>query len=190
MADVVVMASGSGTNFEAIAAALAGSSHRVSLLICDRPDAYALVRAERRNIPSAVVTYSRSADAAEERIATLLEEHQPALVALAGYMRILSPRIVDLLPGSIINVHPSILPSFPGTDAIRRSFDSGGPMGVTVHRIDYGVDTGPVLAQREIDRSGLSSIEEAQERIHALEHQLYPQVVNDLLASWSEEPSA
>lgn len=180
MADLVVFASGSGTNFEAVAGQLS-TNHRVVALICDKRKAPALVRAERLGVPSILVSYSHGQEAAEERIASVLEDLQPAVVALAGFMRILSPRIVDLLPGSIVNVHPSLLPAFPGIGAIERSFAAGAPMGVTVHRVDHGVDTGQVLAQSEIDRGAVRTLEGAEAAIHELEHRLYAEVIQGLL---------
>ncbi len=178
------MASGAGTNFEAIVRSLEDSHHSVVCLISDQPQSRALERARAHTIRSEVVDYATGREGAESRIIELLEELQPALVALAGYMRILSPSVIDLLPGSIVNVHPSLLPSFPGTKAIERSYRAGAPMGVTIHRVDQGVDTGPVLAQRELSRDNLSSLEDAEARIHEIEHEVYPAIVRQLLDSF------
>ena len=102
------------------------------------------------------------------------------LVALAGFMRLLSPAFVSRWQGRLINIHPSLLPAYPGTEAIRRAWDAGEPLlGVTVHYVDDGMDTGPVLARAEVARQG--SLEATEQAIHETEHRLYAQVVVGLL---------
>ena len=182
MADLVVMASGSGSNFEAIAVAALQAGHRVRALVCDRVDAFALVRAERLAVPSAVFDYRSGRREAEHRIAEFLASLQPDLIALAGFMRILPAAIVDVFRGRIVNVHPSILPDCPGMHAIERTYEAGGAMGVTVHIVDHGVDTGPILVQEEVARTADASLETMEAAIHETEHRIYPAAVLQLLA--------
>jgi phosphoribosylglycinamide formyltransferase-1 len=118
----------------------------------------------------------------EQEILEILRTHEVELVVLAGYMRLLSPLLVDAYPGHIVNIHPSLLPNFPGTNAIEESFESKDhEMGITVHRVDYGMDTGPVILQRSLTRIPGESLEHAERRIHELEHQVYPEVVMNIL---------
>ena len=113
-------------------------------------------------------------------MATWLEEHGVELVVLAGYMQILTPAFLARFPGRIVNVHPSLLPAFPGTRAIADALDAGvETTGVTVHYVDEGVDTGPVIAQEPVSVEPAATLEE---RIHAVEHRLLPAVVQELCA--------
>jgi phosphoribosylglycinamide formyltransferase 1 len=113
-------------------------------------------------------------------MATWLEEHGVELVVLAGYMQILSPPFLDRFPGRIVNVHPSLLPAFPGANAIDDALAAGvDTTGVTVHYVDEGVDTGPVIAQERVPVEPAATLEE---RIHAVEHRLLPSVVEELCA--------
>lgn len=181
MADFAVLASGSGTNFLALAQRV-GLPHTLSALITDNARAYALVRAEELGIPSTVINYRAGRDQAQDRLLALLEELDPDLIALAGFMKILPASIVDRFQGRILNIHPSILPAYPGTRAIERSYaDPEAAMGITIHLVDRGVDTGPVLAQIPAERSASESLEEVSARIHALEHEHYPRVVRERL---------
>ena len=184
MADCVVLASGSGSNFAAIAGHPAMAPHRIRALISDNPRAYALVRAEQLQIPSVVIDYGAGRRRAEARLARLLDSLDPALVVLAGFMKVLRAEIVDRFPDRIVNLHPALLPSYPGLHAIERSFaDPRERMGITIHLVDAGVDTGPVLARYEAHRDGSETLDEMEERIHALEHTYYPRVIADRLAS-------
>ena len=119
----------------------------------------------------------------EERdlvMATWLEEHGVELVVLAGYMHLLTKPFLDRFPGAIVNVHPSLLPAFPGTSAISDALASGvDTTGVTVHRVDEGIDTGPVIRQEPVPVEPRETLEE---RIHAVEHRLLPAVVSELVA--------
>ena len=183
MARLAVLASGSGSNFEAIVKHLAGSNHRISCLICDRKDAYAFKRAEKFGIPSYHVSYAGKERAeAEKEIYSLLEASSTDLIALAGFMRLLTPELIDRFPGRIINIHPSLLPKYPGTHGILESYESGDPeLGITIHRVDYGLDTGPVIMQKSFKRSGEESLDDIEFRIHELEHQCYPAVLLEIL---------
>lgn len=183
MAKLAVLASGSGSNFQAIAETLAGSSHKVVCMICDRRDAFVFKRAEKLGIPSFHVSYKdRDKAQVEKEISDILTKTRADLIALAGFMRLLSPELIDRFPGRIINIHPSLLPKYPGTHGIKEGFASGdSELGITIHRIDYGLDTGPVIVQKSFIRSSNESFDEVESKIHKLEHKHYPAVLQDIL---------
>jgi phosphoribosylglycinamide formyltransferase-1 len=191
MANVAVLASGSGSNFQAIAEALADTErnpngHQLGLLVCDKPGAGCLDRALKLDVPSVTVRYNKTSpeerQAVERTMIGALEAFGADLVVLAGYMRILTPLFVNRWKGRLVNIHPALLPRHPGAHGIADSFASGdAELGVTVHWVDAGVDTGPVIAQRSFRRTENMTLEAAEAAIHALEHELYPQVVLDLL---------
>ncbi|MDC7124061.1 MAG: phosphoribosylglycinamide formyltransferase [Spirochaetales bacterium] len=185
MANLAVFASGSGTNFEAITKAVLKTEHKVCCLICDKKDAAVFERAKKLRIPSFHVSYkSRTKAETEEEMIKILTEKETDLIALAGFMRLLTPKLVDCFKDRIINIHPSLLPKYPGTNGIKDSWESGDTeLGITIHRIDYGLDTGPVIMQKSFSRYTDSSLEEVENRIHTLEHQFYPQVLLDILGS-------
>jgi len=192
MAGIAVLASGSGSNFQAIAEALADpgrnpAGHRIVLLVCDKAGAYCLERAARLGIPTAVVGYAKGGTTearrdAEARMTGALEAAGADLVVLAGFMRILTPLFVGRWKGRLINIHPALLPRHPGAHGIADSFASADPdLGVTVHWVDEGVDTGAILAQRSFSRPPGLTLDEAEDRIHRIEHELYPETILKLL---------
>jgi phosphoribosylglycinamide formyltransferase-1 len=171
-----VLVSGNGTNLQA----LIDDGLPISAVAANRQDAYALVRAREAGIPTA--TFSLDChDSREERdlvMATWLEEHGAELVVLAGYMHLLTEPFLRRFPERIVNVHPSLLPAFPGAHAIRDAMTADAdPTGVTVHYVDGGLDTGPVLAQQPVPLEPRATLEA---RIHAVEHELLPRVVREL----------
>jgi len=171
-----VLVSGNGTNLQA----LIDDGLPISAVAANRKDAYALVRAREAGIPRA--TFSLDChDSREERdlmMATWLEEHGAELVVLAGYMHLLTEPFLRRFPERIVNVHPSLLPAFPGAHAIRDAMTAGAdPTGVTVHYVDGDLDTGPVLAQQPVPLEPRATLEA---RIHAVEHELLPRVVREL----------
>lgn len=196
MGRVAVLASGSGSNFQAIAEAFADPAqnplgHRIVLLVCDRPGAYCLERARLLGIPSATVPYARGGTTevrqdAERTMTGALEEAGVDLVVLAGFMRILTPLFVGRWKGQLLNIHPALLPRHPGAHGIADSWASGDDeLGITIHQVDEGVDTGPIVAQGRFRRSEVASLEAAEARIHALEHQLYPPTILKVLGGLS-----
>lgn len=184
MARAAVLASGSGTNFEAIARALAaGGRHSVCRLVCDRAGAFALERARALGISSSLVPYKgRPRQEAEAQIAAILEEDAPDLVVLAGFMRILGSAFVRRWKGRLVNIHPALLPRHPGAHGIDDSWASGDRLlGITIHWVDEGMDTGPVIVQKSFDRSMAADRDAAEAMIHALEHEWYPRVIGEIL---------
>jgi len=189
---VAVLASGSGSNFQALAQAFTDparnpAGHQIALLVCDKPGAGCLERAQRLGIPSLVIAYGKGGSAevrqgAEREMTAALESFGVDLVVLAGFMRILTPLFVGRWKGRLVNIHPALLPRHPGAHGIADSFASGDDrLGITVHWVDEGVDTGAVIAQSSFPRSPGLTLAEAEARIHALEHELYPTTVLNLL---------
>lgn len=183
MGEIAVFASGNGSNFEALAAGLNAGGHRVCCLICDRSDAYAIERAQRLGIPwHHIPGWGSDRRAAEEEALRILDRYKPGLVVLAGFMKILTPLFLEAWKNRVVNIHPSLLPKYPGTRGIEESYAAGEPeMGITIHLVDRGTDTGPVLLQRSVPRTPHDSLESMEEKIHRLEHRWYPEVIKDLL---------
>jgi phosphoribosylglycinamide formyltransferase-1 len=180
-----VLVSGRGTNLQA----LLDAGLPVAAVAANRSDAPALERARSVGVPTAVFSLDCHPDRTERDLvmATWLEEHGVELVVLAGYMHLLTKPFLDRFPGRIVNVHPSLLPRFPGAHAIEDALAAGvAETGVTVHLVDEGLDTGPVLAQESLP---VEPRETLAERIHAVEHRLYPAVVGGLLKRASDELS-
>ena len=173
-----VLASGNGTNLQA----LIDAGLPIAAVASNRRDAYALVRAREAGIPAATFALDCH-PTREERdlaMATWLEEHGVELVVLAGYLHLLTKPFLDRFPERIVNVHPSLLPAFPGLGAIERAVEAGvETTGVTVHVVDEGLDSGPILVQEPVPVEPRETLEE---RIHAVEHRLLPRVVGELCA--------
>lgn len=184
MAKLIVLASGNGSNFQAIAEYFTlHGIHEVSALITDQLSAYAIERAKHLAISYYVVPcFKKDRTMAEKIMESIITLYQADLIALAGYMRILSPYFVAKFRGRIINIHPSLLPHYPGSNSIERAFQAGEQMlGITIHYVDEGVDTGTVIVQKAIVRA--QTLELMTEAIHQLEHETYPQILHKLLDS-------
>jgi phosphoribosylglycinamide formyltransferase-1 len=183
VANLAVLASGNGSNFQAIVERLRNSDHRVVCLICNKREAYAFERARALGVPAHLVTYAgRTREQAEREMLEVLGRYRIDLIALAGFMKLLTPLFIDAYPGRVVNIHPALLPAYPGTDSIRRSFEAGERrLGITIHRVDYGTDTGPIIAQYAILRKETDTLEETERAIHELEHTRYPEVLLSLL---------
>ena len=186
MTKLAIFASGSGSNFEALVHAIRHNHWpiEVACLICDQPDAYAQVRAAALNIPCHLFVLREydSKEAYETAILTVLQSYDVSFVALAGYMKIIGPTLLAAYEGRMINIHPSLLPLFPGNSAIADALAAGVTQtGVTVHYVDSGIDTGAVIAQRVVPVEAADTLACLQMRIHAVEHQLYPEVLYQLL---------
>ncbi len=183
---IVVLASGSGTNLQAILDTVHGREGiEVVGVGSDKPAARALARARQAGVESATFPADRFADR-EERDAAMadwIESRGADLIALAGYMQLLSAPFVARFENRIVNVHPALLPSFPGLDAIGQALAAGVAVtGVSVHFVDEGVDTGPVIAQREVPVPAARDREALEEAIHAVEHELYPEAIRMIAA--------
>ena len=184
---VAVLASGRGSNLEAIleATATPGFPAEVVVVVSDRERAPALDRARQRGVPAIVVDPKASEDrtAYDAELEQRLSRHGVELVCLAGFMRILGPAFVRAFPGRILNIHPSLLPAFPGLHAQRQALEYGARItGATVHFVDEGVDTGPIVLQASVPILPADSEASLSDRILAEEHRLYPEAIR-LVAS-------
>jgi phosphoribosylglycinamide formyltransferase-1 len=178
---VAVLASGEGTNLQAILDRFRGDGEvEVVAVASDRPEATALDRARSVDIDAAAFPRSdyESREARDLAIAEWFEAHGVELVVLAGYMQLLEPSFVRRFENRMINVHPALLPSFPGLDAIGQALEHGVRItGVTVHFVDEGVDTGPIIVQRPVPVPADRDREALESAIHATEHALLPEVI-------------
>ncbi|MEK3688755.1 phosphoribosylglycinamide formyltransferase [Paenibacillus sp. FSL R10-2736] len=185
---IAVFASGQGSNFAALVQAqqegkLGGGS--IELLVSDKPEAPVAQRAEEAGIPALLLRPKDFAgrELYEAAIVAELQRRDIGLIVLAGYMRLISPVLLEPYAGRIINIHPSLLPAFAGKDAIGQALDYGVKLtGVTVHFVDGGMDTGPVIAQRSVEVKPGDTADSLAERIHQVEYGLYPEVVAALAA--------
>ena len=182
----MVLASGGGTNLQAILDSLHGREGiEVVGVGSDKPGARALERARAAGVETATFPREEYAgrDARDAAIAEWIEARAADLVVLAGYMQLLSPAFVARFRERVVNIHPALLPAFPGLDAIGQALDAGvETTGVTVHFVDEGVDTGPPIVQREVPVPADRDRERLEEAIHAVEHELYPEAIRMIAA--------
>lgn len=176
-----VLASGSGTNLQALLDRVHGRAGECVAVLGDKPGAYAFERAAAAGVPTRAFPLADHADRAarDEAMATLLDDELGVdLVVLAGYMAILTPGFVRRFAGRLVNVHPSLLPAFQGLHAMQQALDYGVTVfGVTVHLVDEGVDTGPILRQRALELPGARTEEEVHDALRPIEHDLLCEVV-------------
>ncbi len=182
MLNLGVLASGRGSNFQAIIDAIEGGTlnAEIKILITDRSDAYAIERAKRHNIKYLYLNPKEffSKDAFYDKITEVLTNHQVELVVLAGFMRIVGKPLIDAYPYRIMNIHPALLPSFPGLHGQKKALQYGVKVsGCTVHFVDEGMDTGPVIIQAAVCAYDDDTEETLSERILKLEHKIYPEAI-------------
>jgi phosphoribosylglycinamide formyltransferase-1 len=183
---IAVFASGNGTNFVALHQAIAARQlpATIALLVCDQPQAPVIAKARALQVPVLIVDFHDYANktAAEEIILTALQARQIDAVLLAGYMRIIGSTLLTAYPHKIINLHPALLPKFPGRHGIEDAFAAGvSETGVTIHYIDAGIDTGQIIAQRTVPVKSDDTLATLATRIHDCEHQFYPDVLQTLI---------
>ena len=179
MLKIGVLVSGSGTNLQAFIDAIAAKEldAEIVLVVSSRPDAYGIERAKAANIPVLVLNKGVYAnqEAADARIVAALQEAGAEYVFMAGYMRMVTPVMLDAFPNRVVNLHPALLPSFKGAHGIQDAFDAGVKYtGVTVHFANAEYDKGPIIAQEPVAVLESDTVETLEERIHAVEHRLYP----------------
>ncbi|MCK8610913.1 phosphoribosylglycinamide formyltransferase [Apilactobacillus nanyangensis] len=179
---VAIFASGNGTNFDAIAEA--DLPIDIKLLVCDHHDAFVVQRAEDKNVEVLIAELHKGEKRAirEGRILEELKKKGVKVIILAGYMRIVGETLLNAYPNKIINIHPALLPSFPGKQGILDAYNAGvDKTGVTIHFVDSGIDSGKIIAQEEVYRKEGDSLADLENRIHDVEHQLYPRTILQLI---------
>jgi len=179
---IAILISGRGSNMLALAAAVREGrvpETEVAIVVSDHPNAAGLALAQSQNLPTAVVERGgRSRDEHDRELVTVLQEHQVDFVCLAGYMRLLSSHFLSAYRNRILNIHPSLLPAFPGLDAQRQALDHGAKFsGCTVHFVDQTLDGGPIIAQRVVRVLDDDTEETLSARILDEEHKLYAEAL-------------
>src|SRR5699024_4182593 len=180
-ARVAVFASGRGTNFDAMI------SHQerafdIVLLVCDKPKAHVIGKAAANGVETVVLEPEKFASKAEYEAESLskLKRAKVEWIVLAGYMRLIGETLLTAYPHKIVNIHPSLLPSFPGLDAVGQAVEAGVKVsGVTIHYVDEGMDTGEIIAQEPVTVFPKDSGDTLQKRVQQIEHVLYTKVINE-----------
>ncbi|WP_339913975.1 phosphoribosylglycinamide formyltransferase [uncultured Brevundimonas sp.] len=191
---VAVLISGAGSNMAALIAAgqAADAPFEVVLVISNNPDAGGLAIAEAAGIPALTIDhrpYGKDRAAHEQAIAAMLDEYGVEVVAMAGYMRLLTPWLVSRWAGRMLNIHPSLLPLYPGLDPHARAIAAGdSEAGCTVHLVTEGVDEGPILGQARVPVQGDDTPETLADRVRLAEHALYPAVLSEFCAVRTDRP--
>jgi len=178
---VAVLASGEGTNLQTLLDRVHGRDGiAVVAVASDKPTARALERARSAGVATSVFPLAQYDDrtAHDRAMAVWLEEQEAQLIVLAGYMQLLSPAFLRAFGGRVINVHPALLPAFPGLRAVEQALAYGVKVfGVTVHFVDEGIDTGPVILQRAVELTDARDVQEVRRRLQPIEHELLPEAV-------------
>ncbi len=177
-----VLLSGSGTNLQAIIDAISKEDLPIEIVhvVSSRPDAYGITRAKEAGIPVTVLNRDVYADtlAADQLIVDAMRAAGAEYIVMAGYMRKLTPVVLDAFPDHVLNLHPALLPSFKGAHAIQDAWDAGVKVtGVTVHLANEDYDKGPIVAQRAVEVAENDTVESLEAHIHQVEHELYPWVL-------------
>lgn len=186
MKNIAIFASGTGSNFDAIYQAVNNKyiNANIALFVTDRPKCKALEKAKNYNINTFTFKPKNyeSKKHYEQAILQELRSQNIDLIVLAGYMRLIGPTILNNYPKKIINIHPSLLPSFKGIDAVGQAMAAKVEVtGVTVHYVDQGMDTGEIIAQEPLTINNLETRGQIETEIHKIEHKLYPKVIKQLL---------
>ena len=182
--DIAVLASGSGTNLQALLDT-PDLRPRISVVISDKPEAAALNKAAAAGVDTAVIRWAdySTREVFSSAVADTVDASGAKMVVLAGFMRILSPGFIERFPDRILNIHPSLLPAFPGAHAVESALEHGVKVtGVTVHLVDELVDHGPIIAQRAVHVEPGDTADTLHARIQVEEHDLYPRVVRAMIS--------
>ncbi|MEW4354887.1 phosphoribosylglycinamide formyltransferase [Streptococcus pneumoniae] len=180
MKKIAVFASGNGSNFQVIA-----EQFPVEFVFSDHRDAYVLERAKNLCVTAYAFELKEFENkvAYETAIVELLDKHAVDFVVLAGYMKIVADTLLARYEGRMINIHPAYLPEFPGAHGIEDAWNAGvSQSGVTIHWVDSGVDSGQIIRQERVPIRATDTLESFEERIHAMEYQLYPEVIRELIS--------
>jgi len=184
MIKIGILGSGSGSNMQAILEATLSKDidAEIAIVMSDNPDGYILERARKANIPTAVLdcaTYkTKFPQDTQQQAVALLRQHDVDLICLAGFMRLVGSTLLDAFPERILNIHPSLLPAYPGLMAWKQAVQDGASKsGCTVHLVDGGMDTGAILLQAEVPVSSDDTAESLHQKIQVEEHRLYPEAI-------------
>lgn len=182
MISLGVLVSGGGTNLQSIIDAIESKrlDAGIKVIISNNPDAFALERAKKHGIPTEIILKDGfpSREAYDEHLAKVLKERGVELVTLAGFMRIITKPLIDAFPMRIMNIHPALLPSFPGLHVQKKALEHGVKFsGCTVHFVDLGVDSGPIIIQAVVPVKDDDTVETLSKRILGEEHRIYPQAI-------------
>lgn len=179
---IIVLVSGNGSNLQAIINACQNNliNGKIVAVISNKPDVYSLMRAKQATIPSHVINHKEFAtrEAFDHQLQLQIEQYQPDLIVLAGYMRILTPHFVQHYSGKMLNIHPSLLPKYPGLNTHRRAMEARDKEhGTTVHFVTDELDGGPIILQAKVPIFDNDEEQDIVERVLAQEHQIYPLVI-------------
>lgn len=182
--NIAIFASGNGSNAQAIIDKSAIIGAKVVCIVCDNPQAFVITRAKNANIPCLVTDpkdFGRR-DEWEQNIVEFVNKFGVKLIVLAGFMRIVSKTLLEAFPKRIINIHPSLLPQFPGRNGIKDAFEAKvSKSGVTIHYVDSGIDTGEIIYQEALNIDPKWTLAQFEEKIHKIEHRIYPKVIQNLI---------
>lgn len=183
---IAFLVSGKGTNMENLIKRMQSGEIEADpvLVISNRPEVLALDKASLLRVPACVIDHQQfnSRSAFDQELADVIDSTQIDYVCLAGFMRILTPEFVNRYPKRLINIHPSYLPHFPGAHAIRDAYVAKvKETGVTVHYVDAGMDTGPIILQKKVPIYSGETLEAVEERIHDMEYEIYPEALKMIL---------
>jgi phosphoribosylglycinamide formyltransferase-1 len=178
--NLVVLISGNGSNLQALIDAQATSHYRVVKVVSNRPDAYGLKRAQQHGIATEIIDHQNFPDreSFEQALIKAIDPAQPGLVVLAGFMRILTPAFTSHYLGKMLNIHPSLLPKYPGLHTHKRALESGDTEhGLSIHFVTDELDGGPVILQAKTPVNAHDTEDSLKQKVHELEHQAYPKAV-------------
>lgn len=183
---IAIFASGTGSNAEAIIQAQRNGQLQaeIALVVTDNPQAKVIERVQPYNIPVQIFEPKEyeNKDAFEHAIIDVLRQYDITFIVLAGYMRLVGPALLEWYEGNMVNIHPSLLPSFPGLHAIEQAYNANVKItGVTIHYVDAGMDTGPIIAQEAVRIEETDTIETLTEKIQKVEHKLYPKTIEHIV---------
>ena len=183
---LAIFASGNGSNFSALVEELKEQADvEIKLLVCDQAQAYVLERGKATGVPTLLVSLRdfSNRQAYEEAILAALHEAEIDLIVLAGYLKIIGPTLLTAYGQRIINIHPSLLPAYPGLNSIAAAFEAGEQTtGVTIHYVDEGLDSGPLIRQEAVPITPGETLASLTAKVHQVEHRLYPQVIREIIA--------
>lgn len=184
---LAIFASGTGSNYQAIDQAIKTGNldAEIVLLVCDQPGARVIDKADQNQLAKFVFNPKdyRDKQAFETKIVGKLRDHQVDWIVLAGYMRLVGPTLLNQYQRRMINIHPSLLPAFPGLDAVGQALDAGVKIsGTTIHYVDSGMDTGEIIAQEAVRVESGMTKDELQAEIQKIEHELYPKTIQQLIS--------